>query len=249
MNTQQNIQILRGQLLAMARLSQRALDESVKGYELRNLDFARHVDKAENDLQEHYRRIKDLRRQIMNCGDTNASDSRFTSAASSIATAFHVTYSAAKEIAQSTIHRLESSGIENCAPLEQLAQGVNRSMRLCVIALFNEDARLARTALRSQEHSVQLYELGVSDFSSVGPQNDFERTVIRELGAIAEQIQEIADALLSWLEGKHMSASEFIRDFGSSSRQVPSAHAGSDTTLYMQSRQNLRPKASQSLLC
>jgi phosphate uptake regulator len=249
MTTQQHIPILRVQLLAMARLSQRALDDSVKGYQLRHLDFARHVAESDNEFEELHRRLKDLRREIMNCGNTNASDSRFTSAASSIATALHGTHSAAKEIAQSTIHLLESSGIENCAPLEKLAEGVNRSMRLCVIALFNEDARLARTALRSQEHSVQLYELGVSDFSSVGPQNDFERTVIRKLGAIAEQIQEIADALLFWLEGKQMSASEFVCDFGSSSRRVPSSHAGSDTTLYMQSRQSLRPKASQSLLC
>lgn len=244
MNTQ-HIQILRAQLLAMARLSQRALDDAVKGYELRNLDFARHVDKADNEFQEHHRRIKDLRRDL---GTAYASDFRFMVAASSIATALHVTHCAAKEIAQSTIHLLESSGIEHCTPLEKLAQGVNASMRLSVIALFNKNAHHARTALRIQERSVQLYELGVSDSSSVGQQKDFEHAVIHGLGAVAEQVQEIAHALLFWLEGKRLSAPGFVHD-GYSSRQVPSAHSEGDTTLYIQSGRNFGQKASQSFSC
>jgi hypothetical protein len=242
----QHIQILRVQLLAMARLSQRAFDDAVKGYELRNLDFARHVDKADKEFQEHHRRIKELRGDL----DTaNASDFRFMAATLSIATALHLTHSAAKEIAQSTIRLLESSGIEKCSPLEKLAQGMNASMRLCVIALFNKNKRYARTALRIQEQSVQLYELGVSDSSSVGQQKDFEHAVIRGLGAVAEQIYDIAHALLYWLEGKHISAPKLVHGYGYSSHQVLSAHSGGDTTLYIQSRRDLGAKASQNFSC
>src|SRR5882757_10611596 len=139
MNSQQHIHILRVQLLAMSRLSQRALDYAVKGYALRNLDFARHVSAANSELDEHHRRIKDLSRELMNGGISKPSDSRFAFAAASINTALHVTYTAAAEIAQDSLRLLESSGIHGCAALEKMGQLVNGSMRLCIVALFDQD--------------------------------------------------------------------------------------------------------------
>ncbi len=87
MNSQVYIHALRVQLLAMSRLSQRALDYSVKGYELRNLDFARQVDTANEDLEQHYRRIRELCREAVNGGIANVSDFRFAFAALSVAAA------------------------------------------------------------------------------------------------------------------------------------------------------------------
>ena len=55
MNSQQHIRNLRVQLLAMSRVSQRALDYAVKGYELRNLDFARQVPAVNSELEGHHR--------------------------------------------------------------------------------------------------------------------------------------------------------------------------------------------------
>ena len=96
---------------------------------------------------------------------------------------------------------------------------------------------------------MQLYELGVSDSSSVGQQKDFEHAVIRGLGAVAEQIYDIAHALLYWLEGKHISTPKLVHGYGYSSHQVLSAHSGGDTTLYIQSRRDFGPKASQNFSC
>ena len=108
MNSQVYIHALRVQLLAMSRLSQRALDYSVKGYELRNLDFARQVGTANEDLEQHYRRIRELCREAVNGGIANVSDFRFAFAALSVAASLRVTYSAAAEIAQGTVRFLET---------------------------------------------------------------------------------------------------------------------------------------------
>jgi phosphate uptake regulator len=91
MNSQVYIHALRVQLLAMSRLSQRALDYSVKGYELRNLDFARQVGTANEDLEQHYRRIRELCREAVNGGIANVSDFRFAFAALSVAASLRVT--------------------------------------------------------------------------------------------------------------------------------------------------------------
>jgi phosphate uptake regulator len=252
MNSQQHIHVLRVQLLAMSRLSQRALDYSIKGYELRNLDFARHVRTADHELEQHHRRIKALCRELMNGGSANSSDSRFAFAAASIGTALHVTYTAAAEIANDSIRLLECGGIHGCAALERMGQLVNGSLRLCIVALFEKDVAHAQSVLRQQE-SLRFYELMSSESHShidrwSGAQGDFERSVIRSLGEVAKQAHEIADAILFWLEGKpHAEASAPDRH---NSLQSPTArHQGAANLYYMQSKKTQTPKTAQGLPC
>ena len=206
MNSEQNIHALRVQLLAMSRLSQRALDYSIKGFELRNLDFSRQVAASQCALEEHHRCIKELCRNLTNVDIGKSSDSRFAFAAASINTALHVTYTAAAEVAQDSMRLLECSGIHGCAALERMGQLVNRSMRLCIIALFEKDAAHAKAVLRRQE-CLRLRELTSTGLHPhighwAGAQGDFERSVIRSLGKVAQQAHEIAEAIIFWLEGK-----------------------------------------------
>jgi hypothetical protein len=248
MNSQRHIHTLRVELLAMSRVSQRALDYSVKGFELRNLDFARQVGTANNELEKHYQRIKDLCREAVNGGIANPSDFRLAFAALSIAAALHVTYSAAAEIAKSTILLHESARIERCAQLKQLGQTVNASMRLCIIALFERDAYYARTALRNGKQAVQLDIDSQSD-CGLGPRKDFESTVIRGLTEVTKQTHEIADALLFWLEGNNMFWVGSTSEVTQLSREVPRAVRERDATLYIQSQRDLASSASQNLSC
>lgn len=253
MNSQQHIHILRGQLLAMSRLSQRALDYAVKGYALRNLEFARHVATANSELEEHHRRIKDLSRELMNAGVGKPSDSRFAFAAAGINTALHVTYTAAVQIAHDSLRLLESSGIHGCAALERMGQTVNGSMRLCIVALFEQDAAHAKTVLRRQE-AVRLRELtsiGLHPHIDrwAGAQGDFERSVIRSLSEVAKQAHEIADAILFWLEGKSCAA---VSTSGKHlSLDLPPAIQQNDaaTLSYVQSKSAPGSKVTQRLSC
>ena len=253
MNSQQHIRSLRVQLLAMSRLSQRALDYAIKGYGLRNLDFAQHVTAMNSELEEHHRRIKDLSRELMNGGISKPSDSRFAFAAAGINTALHVTYSAAAEIAQDSLRLLESGGIHGCAALERMGQLVNGSIRLCIIALFEESPAHARIVLRRQE-ALRLRELTSIALHPhidrwAGAQGDFERSVIRSLGEVAKQAHEIADAILFWLEGKSCVA---VSASGKHlSRDLPPAlqHKDDAPLSYMQSKSTSGLKLTQRLSC
>jgi Na+/phosphate symporter len=246
MNSQQHIRNLRVQLLAMSRVSQRALDYAIKGYELRNLDFARQVPAVNSELEGRHRQIKDLSRELMSGSSSNPSDSRFAFAAASINTALHVTYTAAAEIAQDSLRLLESSGIHGCAALERMGQLVNGSMRLCVVALFQQDAAHAKTVLRRQEAARlrELTSIGLHPHIGrwAGAQGDFERSVIRSLGEVAKQAHEMADAILFWLEGKSCVA--VARSDRHLSLDLPPALQEDAATLsYM------HPKVTQRLSC
>jgi Na+/phosphate symporter len=253
MNSQQHIHTLRVQLLAMSRLSQRALDYAIKGFALRNLDFARNAPAANGELEEHHRRIKNLSRELMNGSISKPSDSRFAFAAASINTALHVTHTAAAAIAQDSIRLLESSGIHGCAALERLAQLVNGSVRLCIVALFEQDTAHAKIVLRRQE-ALRLRELtsiGLHPHIDrwAGAQGDFERSVIRSLGEVAKQAHEIADAILFWLEGKSCIA---VSTSGKHlSLDLPPALQQKDaaTVSYMQSKSAAGPKVTQTCSC
>jgi phosphate transport system protein len=253
MNSQQHMQNLRVRLLAMARLSQRAIDDSIKGYAMRNLDFSRHVRAADSEIEGHHRRIKELCRELTTAGIDKPADSRFTFAAASINTALHVTYTAAAQIAQDSARLLEGSGIHGCAALEMMGRVVNGSIRLCVVALFEENAGHATAALRRQE-CLPLRELtSVSTHPHIdrwsGAQGDFERSVIRSLTEVAKQAHEMADTILFWLEGKScvavsMSAKHPPLEFPSARAQ-----AESGAFKYLQSRSAPVPRITPSFSC
>lgn len=253
MNSQQHIHNLRVQLLAMSRVSQRALDYAIKGYALRNLDFARQVPAANGELEEHHRRIKDLSREFMNGGIGKPSDSRFAFAAAGINTALHVTYFAAVEIAQDSLRLLESGGIHGCAALERMGQLVNGSIRLCIVAFSEQNAAYAKAVLRRQE-AMRLRELTSIALHPhidrwAGAQGDFERAVIRSLGEVAKQAHEIADAILFWLEGKScVAVSTSGKHLSLDMPQV--LQQKDDATLsYMQSKSIPGPKITQNFSC
>ena len=196
MITPKYMHMLRVELLAMSRLSQRALDDSIKGYELQNLDFSRHaLSERPGVLEKHQRRMKELCRELMNGGIAKASDSRFIFAALNLGTALPAMYEAAGGIAFETTRLLGSGSMQPCQALVDRAQLVNRSMRLCAVALFEEDACHAETALQYLESS------DLREVSTVDAGDDFERAVSRSLGEIAKQIHEMADSIVFWLKG------------------------------------------------
>jgi phosphate uptake regulator len=249
MNAQQHIRILRVQLLAMSRLSQRALDYSVKGYETRNLDFSRHVPTADREIEEHYRRVKDLSRELMSGGIAISADSRFAFAAFHIGTALHVTYTAAASIAQNTVRLLEGSGIQRCAALERMGHLVNESMRLSIVALFNSHAGYAQTLLGNQEAIRELVSADLHPHVDrvAGTQDAFEGAVIGSLGEVAKQVHEIADAILFWLQGR-VEASAIGRHSSLASRTARRQEDAA-TLSYMQSKRRQAPKIAQCLPC
>ncbi len=184
---------------------------------------------------------------------TRPSDSRFPFVAANIETALHVTYTAAAQIAQDSIRLLEGSGIHGCAALEMLGRVVNGSMRLCVVALFEENADHAKAALRRQD-CLPLRELtSISSHPHIdrwaGAQGDFERSVIRSLTEVAKQAHEMADTILFWLEGKSCAASSVSEKHLSLEFPAAREHGDVATLSYLPSIRTPVPKSRQSFSC
>ncbi len=205
MGFQQHLQPVRAQLLGTARLSHRALDYSIKGYQLGNLDFCNHVSTAARELDEHFSRIRHLCLGLVTTA-TTPSDFRFILAALRVSRALHRTYNVAERIAKETVQFLNAHPTAKHAQLGQFGNLVNCLIRLSVVALFEKDARHAETVLQSQgvwRRCELIFNEAYFRIDHRNQAHDFYVLAItRHLGAIAKQAHKIAEALLFWLRGK-----------------------------------------------
>lgn len=203
MNFQHHVQLLRVQLLCMFRLSQRALDYSIKGHQLGSSDFCRQVRSAEHRIGEYRRQIKYLCRQITMDGGPVASDFRFALAALRIDSALHRTYSTSVQMAVDTIVCLKTTSLKKCPDLSRFGSLVNSLMRLCTVALFEREPSYAETVIHSQELwrcCELIFDQPLSSIDQqIGSADSYVLTIAQALGVVAKQTHEIADAILFWL--------------------------------------------------
>jgi phosphate uptake regulator len=228
MNVREHIQAIRAPLLKMSRLSQRAVDYSIKAYELGSKEFCSHVIDSEHDFDELHRCIAFQCRQHLLTRSPFGSDSRFAWSALRICIALDSTYSAAAEIAQNTMFFLED-GHQSCSPaLDELGRLVNRLTRLCTVALFEKEVRHAKTVLKNDEvgrwFKLAIYHANDDRTKWIDTQTALELAIAKNFEQIAEQAYEIADAIIFWLEvGDYAGlslkpAADVVREFSLISR-------------------------------
>jgi phosphate uptake regulator len=206
MEIQQYIPVLRSQLLEMSRLSQRAVDYSIKAYELGSPEFCRHVCNTEYKFGELHRCLADRCRKYLKVGLPIDPDARFVGFVLRICSTLHAIHSAATEVARNTMLFLESGHVQESLALEQMGNFVNRLVRLCTVALNKGEAKNAKTVLRNHEVG-RWFELIVYQTDSdirqwIGAQATFELAIAKSLGEIANQAHKMAGAITVWLEEK-----------------------------------------------
>jgi phosphate uptake regulator len=113
MEIEQHIQVLRAQLLEMSKLSQRAVDYSIKAYELGCPEFCQHVRYTEHELRDIHFCLADRCRKLLMAGLPADSDSHFVWSALRICSTLQATYIAAAEIAQNTMLFLRAARYRN----------------------------------------------------------------------------------------------------------------------------------------
>jgi hypothetical protein len=201
MNLQEQRTALRTQLLDLSRLSQRALDYSVKGYELKNSDFSRQPGSVSRETKERYTQIRILCRQLIGMSVAAPCDFRFSLAALRLNSAFYKTYKAATRIAQASTLVLGSSTVSRRAALDEFGKLVNRLVRLSTVALFLNDSGPAEEVLHNQaiwRRSELLLDRSHSDVEC-----DCDTlAIMQNLSVVAKQAHEMADAILFWLKGR-----------------------------------------------
>jgi phosphate uptake regulator len=208
MKLYQPINVLRVQLVEMSRLSQRALDYSIKGYQLGSPEFSRSVRTTERELEQHHQRIKDICRKLAARKVIDSADCRFVLIAMRLNSALRATSRAAIQIAQDTPSYFETSYFESSrmpqhAALCNLGDLVNSLVRLCIVALFKQEARYAETVLQSQavwrRCEFVFDSMHESEHQVTDEEDTLEPAIARSLGTVARQAHDMADAILFWL--------------------------------------------------
>jgi phosphate uptake regulator len=220
---QQHVHVLRSHLLDMAKLSQRAVDYSTKGYRLGSPEFCRYVRNGDRQLRELRRSIAALCQQpASHCPLRRESDLgpdahpdksnaakqiRFSRSALRIADALHAICTATAEVAHHTMLLLENADWgPKCEALEKACFLVNRLMCLCIVALFKRERQHAEAVLQSREGR-RLFEQAFQELHNCTGRRSaiptaLELAISNSLRQIANQTHEIASAIVFWLEGK-----------------------------------------------
>jgi phosphate uptake regulator len=205
MNTQKQIRLLRLSLLDMAKLSQRAVDYAVKGYKLGSPEFCRFVHRGDRQLSELRQKINDHCRRLFietnsgrpeTLGEDPYADAnlRFVLSALRISKALQAASAAAAEIAHHTLLSLDNVRFPGSPTLDKFCRLVNRLMSLCIVALFNEEASHAIAVLQNRELA-RIFEN-----PTLRHRRD-ELPISSNLKQIVAQVNEIAEAIVYWLEG------------------------------------------------
>jgi phosphate uptake regulator len=201
----QYIQILRLRLLDMSRVSQRAVDYSIKAYELDSPEFCADVRDSTYKVNILHREITEIARDLLLMELPLESDARFVLSAVLICDALHSVHAQAVKIAANSTHLLEDGRMPGWEGLTRMGQEVNCLMRLCIIALFDEEGAHAETVLNNRGVERLFQSVFYDWYSNVDQrlraQASHELAITKGLSQIAKETYEIADAVVFWLKG------------------------------------------------
>jgi len=196
----------RSHLLRMTRLAQRAVDYSIKAYELGSYEICYIVRNTEDELCKLQLNIGDRGRLLRAEGRPVDTESTAASCALRVYSALQITCFAATEIAQNTLLLLESGRKTKSPSKMETANFVNGLVRLYTVALFKEETQHARLILQASEgHRRFGLPLDLWEDELIyrdGANARFELAITHCLAQIAEQAHEIADTIMLWLDGK-----------------------------------------------
>ena len=201
----QHIQCLRLHLLDILRVSQRAVDYSTKAVTLGIEECSAHVMGATHEINALRCEIAKISHDLLIEWLPSESDLRFILSASRISSALHTVHEHAVKIAASSIQRAQA-GWEIGSNLIEMGEIVNRFMRLCVIAVFEDQIEHAETVLRNRGVELLFFpgplerRYRVVARWRLGKQAVQELQVASSLCEMAEQIYVIADAIAFWLK-------------------------------------------------
>jgi PhoU domain len=203
MNGHKSIRILRLHLLDMARMCQRVVDYALKAYSLGSPECCTLVRNNKTEINMLHLQIEEITREILLMEISDTSDLGFVLSADRICNALEEIHVHADDIATKSMRLLETSGRMRCKELVSMGDVVNRLMRLCVVALFEENIQHAETVLRSEgvecEFETRFFEsLNVPNPSDLA-EAVYEIAIVDSLSCMARELHEVANAIMFWL--------------------------------------------------
>jgi phosphate uptake regulator len=199
------IRTLRLQLLDMSRVSQRAVDYSIKAYTLDSPELCASVRDSTHEVNILHREVTEIARDLLLMELPLESDVRFALSAVLICDALHSGHEQAVNIAANSSRLLEHGRTPEWSGLTRMGEAVNCLTRLCIIALFDEEIVHAETVLRNRGVE-RVFESTFYDWyrnadQRLRAQASYELAITKSLSQMAKETYEIADAIVLWLVG------------------------------------------------
>ncbi len=206
METKRKSPMMRAHLFKMMMLTQRAVDYSLKAYELRDPEFWHLIHKSDRKWCAVQRIIGNRGRRLLAAGLAVDTDSLTACCTVRIYSALRTSYTAATEIAHSSLMLAEVGQTDGSELIMRMGRRVNALVRQYTVALFTGESQLAEAILRDDEMRLGFERTldGAEKklLPRTGAQSRIELSIARSLWQIADQAYEVAEALSLWMHGK-----------------------------------------------
>ena len=179
------------------------VDYALKAYSLGSTECCTIVRNNKPEISLLHLQIEEITREILLMEILDTWELRFILSADGICNALEEIHVRADDIATKSMRLLESFRRTRCKELVSMGDVVNRLMRLCVVALFEENIDYAETVLRSEgvegEFEVSFFEsLNTLDRGDIA-EAVYEIAIADSLSGMARELREVANAIMFWL--------------------------------------------------
>ena len=207
--------LLRSHMLRMTLLSQRAVDYSIKAYALNSTELCERVNSAKREVCKLELCIGDRGRSLLIAGETIDSHSLPACCSLRIYSALRLMITAATEIAQNIVVLATHKRKTIFPQTIEIGNSVNGLVRLCSVALFEQETSLAKSVLHIEggrrRFDIGLLRARLDLLRRSDTHCKCEMAIVNCIGHIAEQSYEVAEEIIVWLEGVGCAN---LRDFG-----------------------------------
>ena len=204
----QQLEALKDKLLAMAALSQQALEFSVEGYLKRDLNLCNHVLEIEQAINAAERMVDEMAYDLLAKEQPMAVDLRFILSVIKINGDLERIGDQSSNIVQRALSMKNAPEISLPVDVEEMGGRVGVMIRTAIQALLEADARMAENVLMMdddvdemnkgvQEELVQVMQ----QHSEVSEQALNAIIISRNLERAADHATNIAEDVIFWLRG------------------------------------------------
>jgi hypothetical protein len=181
-------------------MSQKCVDYSIKALLNGRHDFSTILLDSAYEMNLLRNDTKEIARDLMLTGSLSESDIRFVLASMRISDALQTTQKEAFEIAETSL--LLQNGEEiDCADLTTMGDLANRLMRLCTVAIFEEEVAHAQVVLRTVAGKRLVATTACIRYLQVDrrTQAALVLSIAERLDELMRQMQEMARAIVFWI--------------------------------------------------
>ncbi len=205
---QQRLALLKDKLLAMAALSQQALESSVEAFLARDAGLCAYVRENETAINLAQREVDEMSYELLAQEQPMAVDLRFILAVIKINGNLERIGDQAMSIAERTLAMTGMPAVETPADIAGMRDIARAMIRGALQALLEGDSRLANGVIEMDDEIDRLNRLAHEELTALISSNSamaeqYLQTIIisRNLERIADHAANIAGDVIFWIEG------------------------------------------------